>query len=130
MRYPNLYAAANVQCGLLDLFHEWQLGFTPHISYLMGRAPTTDPAEYTRDSPIYNAGKIRTPLLIFAGEQDFLPVAISANLHDQVASSRTPVKFMKFEGEGHGLSSPNSQLSAAQAQVAWFRQYLAAPGAR
>jgi dipeptidyl aminopeptidase/acylaminoacyl peptidase len=77
-----------------------------------------------RDSPIYNATKIRTPLLIFDGMFDFLPVTISGNLHDQVATSKTAVKFLKFIAEGHGLTRPNNQATAAQAQIAWFRQYL------
>jgi dipeptidyl aminopeptidase/acylaminoacyl peptidase len=123
-RYPNLYAAANTQCTLLDLFHEWQLDETLLISYLEGRAPTVDPGEYTRDSPVYNATKVRTPLLIFAGVNDFLPVAISGNFHDQVAVSKTPVRFLKFDGEGHGLQQVNSQLVGGQAQIQWFRQYL------
>jgi dipeptidyl aminopeptidase/acylaminoacyl peptidase len=124
VRHPDLYAAANTQCTLLDLFTEWELGYTPVLSYLEGRTPILDSAEYLRDSPIYNAPKIRTPLLIFAGSADFLPVTISGNLHDQVAISKTPVKFLKFTGEGHGLARPNSQTTAAQAQIAWFREHL------
>jgi dipeptidyl aminopeptidase/acylaminoacyl peptidase len=124
IRYPDLYAAANTQCTLLDLFAEWELGFTPLVSYLEGRTPILDSAEYLRDSPIYNAPKIRTPLLIFAGTADFLPITISANLHDQVDIGKTAVKFLKFTGEGHGLGRLSSQTTAAQAQIAWFRQYL------
>jgi dipeptidyl aminopeptidase/acylaminoacyl peptidase len=125
IRHPDLYAAANTQCTLLDLFTEWELGFTPQLSYLEGRPPTTDSAEYLRDSPIYNATKIRTPLLIFAGTSDFLPATISGNLHDQVATSKTTVKFMKFLGEGHGLGAANDQTTAAHAQITWFREHLA-----
>jgi dipeptidyl aminopeptidase/acylaminoacyl peptidase len=124
VRHPDLYAAANTQCTLLDLFTEWELGYTPVLSYLEGRTPILDSAEYLRDSPIYNASKIRTPLLIFAGTADFLPITISGILHDQVATSKTAVKFLKFTGEGHGLGRPSSQTTAAHAQIAWFRQYL------
>lgn len=124
-RYPNTYAAANTQCTLLDLFNEWQFGFTPFVSYLEGRAPTADPQEYAKDSPVYNATKVRTPLLIFAGTDDFLPESVSGNFHDQVEANGTPVKFMRFKDEGHGLGSPVSQFVAAQAQIDWFRTYLA-----
>lgn len=123
-RYPQAYAAANSQCTLLDLFAEWQFGFTPFLSYLEGRAPTADPQEYTKDSPIYNATKVKTPLLIFAGTEDFLPESVSGNFHDQVAAVGTPVKFLRFEGEGHGLGNAVSQFVAAQEQATWFRTYL------
>jgi dipeptidyl aminopeptidase/acylaminoacyl peptidase len=129
-RHPRLYAAANTQCTLLDLYHEWQFGFTPVVSYLEGRPPTADPAEYTRDSPIYNAVRVRTPLLIFHGTLDFLPVSLAVNFHDQIDAGDTPVEMLRFEGEGHGLRSPTSQLVAVQAQIAWFRQYLVAGKSR
>lgn len=123
-RYPTLYAAANTQCSLLDLYAEFQFGFTPVLGYLMGRSPTTDPEEYTRDSPLYNSARVRTPLLMFHGERDFLPYQLALNFHDQVAANGTPVDLIQFAGEGHGLGSPVSQLVAAQAQIDWFRRYL------
>lgn len=126
-RHPTTYAAANSQCTLLDLYNEWQLGYTGVLSYLEGRAPTADPAEYTRDSPAYNAVRVRTPLLLFDGTRDFLPYSIAENFHDQIAAGGWPVDLMVWQGEGHGLSQPNSQLGAAQAQINWFRKYLAAP---
>lgn len=123
-RYPELYAAANTQCTLLDLFNEWQFGFTPFLSYLEGRAPTADPAEYARDSPLYNAGKVRAPTLIFDGTRDFLPYTLSSNLHDQINANGVPSDYLLFSGEGHGLARPNSQFTAGQAQISWFRRYL------
>ncbi len=123
-RHPDVYAAANTQCTLLDLFNEWQFGYTPFISYLEGRSPTIDGAEYTKDSPIYNAAKVRTPTLIFAGTNDFLPEQISANFHDQITANNVPATFLLFKGEGHGLSASSSQLTAGQAQIGWLRHYL------
>lgn len=124
-RHPTLYAAANSQCTLLDLFAEWQSGYTGFLSYLEGRAPTADPEEYTRDSPLYNAVRVRTPLLLFAGTNDFLPAKFSANFHDQIAAGKWPVELLLFADEGHGLSQPTSQFVAGQAQINWFREYLA-----
>lgn len=128
-RYPDLYAAGNTQCTLLDLFNEWQFGFTPFIFKLEGRSPTTDPAEYQKDSPLYNANKIKGALLIFHGTADFLPIQIAANFHDQIQNNGSPVNFYAFNRQGHGLSSISAQISAAQVQVQWFKQYLA-PAAR
>jgi dipeptidyl aminopeptidase/acylaminoacyl peptidase len=122
-RHPDLYAAANTQCSLLDLFHEWQFGFTPYLSYLSG-LPITAATEYVRDSPLYNTSRIRTPLLIFHGTRDFLPLQIAVNLHDQVEANGTPVKMLTFRGEGHGLGNPTSQYTAAESQIRWFREHL------
>jgi len=124
-RYPELYAAANSQCTLLDLFSEFQYGFTAYISYLEGRTPYTDPDEIALDSPINRATNVRRPLLLFHGAVDFLPVGITRNFHDQVGLNGAPVELYVFAREGHGLAQPNSQFVAGQQQILWFRQYLA-----
>ncbi len=126
-RYPNLYAAANTQCSLLDLLEEWQFGITPRISYHMGMPPTLNPQPYLEASPLYNATKVKTPLLIFHGSFDFLPQRLANNFHDQIQAGGGAVNLMNYRFEGHGLSSFNNQLIAAQAQIAWFNQYLATP---
>jgi dipeptidyl aminopeptidase/acylaminoacyl peptidase len=128
-RYPDLYAAANSQCSLLDLFNEWQFGYTPVISYLEGRSPTVDGAEYLKDSPLYHASSVKTPLLLFDGLHDFLPVEASANFHDQVKANGTAVNLLVFTNAGHGLSSYADEIIAAQAQIGWFQQFLANPAA-
>jgi dipeptidyl aminopeptidase/acylaminoacyl peptidase len=123
-RHPKLYAAANSQCALDDLFNEYQYGFTGYISYLEGRTPFTDPGEIVADSPINRASRVRTPLLSFHGTNDFLPVGITRNFHDQLELNKVPVELLTFAGEGHGLQSPVSQFVAGQAQINWFREYL------
>ncbi len=123
-QHPDIYAAANTQCTLLNLFDEYQHGYKPYISYLMGRTPYEDPDEVTRDSPLLNASKVKTPTLIFDGVRDFLPWQFSQQLHDDINSTGTEADFFLFEREGHGLGWPNSQLVAGQAQIEWFRRFL------
>jgi pimeloyl-ACP methyl ester carboxylesterase len=124
-RYPDLYAAANTQCTLLDTVTEWQTGFTWFMSYLMGRALTAEPAEFVQDSPGFQASAIRTPTLIFHGEFDFLPLNIAETFHKDIDTTGTPVRMLQFADEGHGLGDPEHQLIAAQEQINWFRQHLA-----
>ncbi|MDJ0764026.1 MAG: prolyl oligopeptidase family serine peptidase [Myxococcota bacterium] len=121
--YTNTYAAANPQCSLLDLFFEWEMGYTGYITYLMGRTPE-DEAEYHRDSPLSRGGRVDTPTLIFAGTDDFLPADFSRQFHDQIVGNGTPADFYEFLGEPHGLYQATSQFIAGQAQLEWFREYL------
>lgn len=123
-RYPGLYAAANPQCSLLDLVHEFEQGYKPVMSQLMGRTPTDDPTEYARDSPVANAARVKAPTLIFAGVRDFLPYEISQRFHDAINAAGTLADFYVFDREGHGLAFPNSQFVAGQAQIEWFRNHL------
>lgn len=122
---PDLpYGAAVTQCSLLDLFDEWDNGYTAYISYLMGRTPLDDEAEYSADSPLARGDQVLTPTLIFAGTEDFLPSEISRDFHDRIESAGTPTRFYEFLNEYHGLVWSSSQFVANQAQIEWFRQYL------
>lgn len=122
--YPSFYAAANPQCSLTDLLEEFTMGYTPFISYLMGRSPLADPEEYLKDSPMYGSKDVTTPTLIFHGAEDFLPVPLINNIHDQLAQNGTPVTFLRVKGEGHGFRQPASQAYAGQLQLDWFRRHL------
>jgi len=127
--YPDLYAAANAQCAVLDNVVEWSRGYAVLMPYLEGVPPWAADAEYRRDSPIYNADKIITPLLTFHGTNDFLPITQNENMHLQLVNRNLPAKMLEFAGAGHGLVR-NGQLDApyelyaAQEQILWFRQYL------
>ena len=73
---------------------------------------------------MHNAAAVKTPTLLFAGTQDFLPWEISGAFHDGIVAAGTPARFLLFEREPHGLRQPASQRVAAEAQILWFRQYL------
>jgi dipeptidyl aminopeptidase/acylaminoacyl peptidase len=122
--YDDTYAAANTQCTLLDLFDEWEFGYTSYITYLMGRTPIDDWDEFYRDSPLQRGHLVQTPTLIFAGTEDFLPSAYSLDFHDSIVDAGTDADFYEFIGEAHGLQQLSSQFTACQAQIEWFRKYL------
>jgi dipeptidyl aminopeptidase/acylaminoacyl peptidase len=126
-RYPDLYAAANSQATPLDLVNAWNGNFHLPVSYWEGRVPAEDPAEYSKDSPLSQASKVRTPLLLFHGTEDpFFPASIAVDFHNQIAAHSTPVELLLFQGEGHGLGDPSNHVTAAQWQISWFRTYLSA----
>jgi dipeptidyl aminopeptidase/acylaminoacyl peptidase len=124
VRHPGLYGAANPQCPLLDLRQWWQTQGRAPASYMEGRTPETNPAEYEADSPISGASKVRTPLLLFHGTEDFLPLAMVEQFRDQVAAGGIAAELMTFRGEGHCLTEPDNLFDAAQAQIDWFRRHL------
>ncbi|XGB41334.1 MAG: prolyl oligopeptidase family serine peptidase [Nodosilinea sp. LVE1205-7] len=124
-RFPQLFAAANPQCSLLDTLTEWQLGYGALLSYLIGQTPMENPQRYQSLSPLYNATAIRTPTLLFHGTQDFLPIAMVRNFHDLIAASGVPVTLYEFQETGHALVDPLYQRLAVQLQLEFFHRYLA-----
>jgi dipeptidyl aminopeptidase/acylaminoacyl peptidase len=130
---PDYYAAANAQCSLNDVMWEFNFGWSPFLAYLVGTSTTADPAEYIHDSPIYNAYKMKTPLLLFHGTHDFLPFEHVTNIHDQVAANGTPARFLRAYRRGHGFgqnqgepagTGARAQNYAFQLQLSWFREHL------
>ncbi len=67
---------------------------------------------------------MRTPLLLFHGTEDYLPLELAIDFHNKVDATGTPVELLTFAGERHALALPSSNLIAGQAQISWFRQYL------
>ncbi|MFQ3663591.1 MAG: prolyl oligopeptidase family serine peptidase [Chloroflexaceae bacterium] len=124
VRHPDLYAAANPQCAFIDLITDWTRGYDRLVPYIQGLPPYNIPEEYRRDSPAYNASRIKAAVLTFHGTEDFLPITQNENLHLQLANRGLPARMVRFIGEGHGLEEPANQLYAAQEQVAWFRAHL------
>lgn len=123
-RYPDLYAAANPQCALIDLAIDWARGYASAMPLLQGRPPWAAPSEYIRDSPSYHGGQVRAAVLSFHGTEDFLPVTLNENLHLQLVNRGVPARMLKFAGAGHGLQRDDYQLYAAQEQIRWFREHL------
>lgn len=124
VRHPNLYAAANTQCSWVETIVDWHY-VDVLTSYLTGKAPTDGIDQFAAISPLYNSTAIKTPLLIFHGTEDFQPIRLMQTFHDQLVINKVPVRMITFEGEGHGLFFPSSQLMATQEQLLWFRKYLA-----
>lgn len=122
-QYPDLYAAAISQCSIMDMVDYWE--FNPYlVTFYEGSLPEDRPEEYRRDSPLSNANKVRTPVLLMQGTEDFLPVKLVRDFRNAVAATETPVEMLVFKNEGHSLTLPSSKLYAAQQQIAWFRRYL------
>jgi dipeptidyl aminopeptidase/acylaminoacyl peptidase len=123
--FPDVFAAANPQCSLLDAFTEWQLGYSSLLSYLTGLTPMEAPDTYRRISPLYSASDIQAATMIFHGSGDFLQVDMARNFHDVIDHNGIPVMMYEFEGVGHSIFDLTLQRTAAQLQVDFFRQHLA-----
>ena len=123
-QFPDVFAAANPQCSLLDAFTEWQLGYSSLLSYLTGLTPMEAPERYRQLSPLYGAGDVTAATLIFHGSNDFLQVDMARNFHDVIEQNDIPTMMYEFEGVGHSIFDIGLQRIAAQLQVDFFREHL------
>ncbi len=85
---------------------------------------------FLQRSPIYHAGKSKTPLLILHGKDDprvhptqSLELYRHLKLHGQA-----PVRLIWYPGEQHGNRRAASRLDFNLRMLGWFDHYLKGPG--
>lgn len=79
-------------------------------------------------SPIYHAGKAKTPILIMHGEEDTrVHPSQSMELFRSIkVRTETPVRLVFYPGEGHGNRKAAAQYDYSLRMMRWMDTYLAA----
>jgi dienelactone hydrolase len=132
--HSNLFAAAQSSAAPSDLFAlHGSLGFGGrsyhYISEVgqmnLGASPWEDPALYLLGSPVLDAAKINTPLLMMHNKGDgAVPFSQSVALFTALRRLAKPVWLLEYQGEGHVLYDWECQLDFTRRQEAFFEKYL------
>lgn len=87
--------------------------------------PSQVPEVFSRNSPITNVDNITTPLLSFAGKEDY-HVNWNQSLELFMAMRRLGKKsiLLLYPGEGHVLGNPENQIDFTKRVCQWFGYYL------
>jgi dipeptidyl aminopeptidase/acylaminoacyl peptidase len=76
-------------------------------------------------SPLTNAGKIQTPLLVAQGKNDpRVPAGESAQIVEAVRKNGQPVWSIVAADEGHGFAKKKNQNYLQAVEVLFFRRFL------
>jgi len=134
VRYPNMFKVAAPGAGDVNWTSDYgtcQFGVSFDESYF-GGAPWDDMngkfynENYIIKSPLFEIEKIKTPTIIFHGSED------RAVPRDQgweyfrglQQSGNTPVRFLWFPGQPHGLGKITHQLRKMNEEIQWIDTYL------
>lgn len=112
----------------LEHIPPWWASFREALYAEMGD-PTTDGARLRRISPLFNASKIRVPLMVLQGAND--PRVLKVESDEIVAAAQkngVPVEYVVFPDEGHGFVKKQNEIRGYSAVVAFLDRYLK-PGA-
>jgi dipeptidyl aminopeptidase/acylaminoacyl peptidase len=86
-----------------------------------------DPAIYDKLSPIRFIKNAKTPTFIYVGERDVeCPAPQSLEFFTGLQKMNVPASLVIYEGEGHGIRSPEHNRDLTNRIVGWFDKYLAA----
>ncbi len=87
--------------------------------------PYTQPEGYVRQSPFEHLARIRTPMLVIHGEQDFrVPVSEALRLWTDLRRHGVPAKFLYFPDENHWIMKPQNARIWYATVLAYLDEHL------
>ena len=80
---------------------------------------------FYENNPVFNADKIETPLLLWAGKEDYhVNWNQSVAMYLALAGLKKEVKLLLFPKDGHGLLRKSNQLEYTFQVMNWWNYYL------
>ncbi|MDH3673628.1 MAG: S9 family peptidase, partial [Gammaproteobacteria bacterium] len=126
------YAAAVAAVGISDQISKFGTGDIPYEMYnVHSRAwPWDDWMWMLKRSPIYHAGKTKTPLLIMGGDKDpRVHPGQSLEMYRFVKiRTDTPVRLVIYPDEVHGNKNTAAQYDFSLRLMRWMDHYLKGEG--
>ncbi len=89
----------------------------------MGNPPWKDWGRYLRNSPIFYADRVETPLLIVHGDMDVFPIQQAEEFFTALFRQNKRARFIRYWGEGHVLSSPANIRDVWTQIYAWLDEF-------
>lgn len=124
----DIFAAAVSHAGISALSSYWGEGYWGY-TYSAGASANSYPWNnkelYVEQSPLFNADKINTPLLLLHGTDDTnVPMGESIQMFTALRILGKPVEFIQVKGENHGIVNYNKRLEWNYSIYAWFDKWL------
>ncbi|EKM51241.1 uncharacterized protein PHACADRAFT_263278, partial [Phanerochaete carnosa HHB-10118-sp] len=131
--YPDAFAAGASHFGISDLrkLDEFGHKFESHYcERLLGGTVAECGDVYDARSPIYNADKIRAPLLVLQGSEDAVVPPEQAELIVRSIRDRGgQVEYTVFQGEGHGWRKAENVKRALEEELKLYKNVFDLKGA-
>lgn len=124
----NPFACGISHAGISDHTSYWGEGYWGYSYSEVSAAnsyPWTRKDLFVDRSPLFNADKIKKPLLFTHGTADTnVPVGESIQMYTALRLLGTPTAFIEVEGENHGIMDPVKRTKWIDSMVAWFDRWL------
>jgi dipeptidyl aminopeptidase/acylaminoacyl peptidase len=126
------FKAAVSQRSIADWAAWWySADFTLFQPSWFRKAPFEDPKDYAERSPVTHIDRVKTPLMLIEGEEDFRAPSASGGetMFRALKYLKKPVVMVRFPDESHELSrsgKPWHRVERLEHIVNWFDKYLEA----
>ena len=108
----------------LENIPPWWTSFKEALYAEMGN-PKTDAERLRRISPLFNASKIKVPLMVLQGAND--PRVLKIESDEIVAAAKNngvPTEYIIFPDEGHGFIKKENEIRGYGAILQFVDKYL------
>lgn len=124
----SLFAAAVSHAGISNIANYWGSGYWG-LGYnavaANGSYPWSRKDIFVERSPLFNAHKIKTPLLLLHGDSDTnVPTAESINMYNALKILGKEVEMVHFTGQDHFIADPERRVYWTYYIMAWFQRWL------
>lgn len=124
----DLFAAAVSHAGISNITSYWGEGYwgvTYNAVAATGSYPWNNPKLFTEHSPLFNADKIHTPLLLLHGSVDTnVPIGESIQLYNALKILGRDVEFITVDKENHIIMDFQKRKEWHSTIMAWFEKWL------
>ncbi|MDR1368612.1 MAG: prolyl oligopeptidase family serine peptidase [Dysgonamonadaceae bacterium] len=124
----DIFAAAISHAGISALSSYWGEGYWGYAYSAVASAgsfPWNNPKLYVEQSPLFQADKIKTPLLLLHGNVDTnVPIGESIQMYNALKLLNKTVEFIRVEGENHAIYGYQKRIEWNKTIHAWFAKWL------
>ncbi len=120
------FDAAMVSAGAVDLAAHWGQSDIQHYrAWDFTGTPWESPETWRRSSPMTHIARVRTPTLVFAGEEDRrVPYAQGQWLYRALLALGVPTRFVHYPREPHGYREYRHNYDRWSRTLAWFDEWV------
>ena len=124
----DIFAAAVSHAGISNITSYWGVGYWGY-AYSSGASagsyPWNNPDLYINQSPLFQADKINTPLLLLHGTVDTnVPIGESYQMYTALKLLGKEVEFIQVEGENHAIYDYQKRIGWNHSIYAFFAKWL------
>lgn len=124
----DMFAAAVSHAGISSISSYWGEGYWG-FSYSSGASahsyPWNNQEMYVKQSPLFNADKVKTPLLLLHGAVDTnVPPGESIQMYTALKILGKPVEFIQVKDENHVIANYKRRIEWMNSVLAWFDRWL------
>lgn len=124
----DIFAAAMAHAGISNVASYWGYGYWGYSYNAIAAAnsyPWNNPELMSGRSPLFNADKVKTPILFLHGNADTnVPIVESTQMFNALKILGKDCAFVTVDGENHHILEYEKRKKWVHTFYAWFAKYL------